>query len=247
MGWTPLRTKLQAPPARGLVERPRLWAALDRAWSHPLTLLCAPAGAGKTALAAGWAARERAAGRAVGWLTLDAGDSDPATLARYLMAALRSCAPGAAALDAAGLAADPDPDALINALAGLPGEVALVVEGIHLAEGPGAGRLLARLVDYMPAGVHLVLTARREPDLPLARWRAGGQLWEVGLAELRLTAAEARELVRLAAGLELSEAAAAALAARTQGWAAAIHLAALALRGQPDPDSAAAALRGTQR
>jgi LuxR family maltose regulon positive regulatory protein len=256
MDATLLQAKHRPPLARGLVDRPRLRALIDRAWSYPLTLVSAPPGAGKTALVASWAATtlgRPADGRAVAWLTLDARDSDPAQFARYLHAALSSASPGvAAALSAAGATAQgltlgQLPDLMLNALAALQHEVALVVEDYHHIRSPEVHRAIARLVDYLPPRAHVIVTARGEPPLPLARWRARGLLWEIGIDDLRFTPDEAGELLAANAGGALSADAVAALAARTEGWAAGLQLAALALRDHPDPAAFTATLSGSQR
>src|SRR5690348_1297637 len=90
-----LATKLHVPgPQPGFVPRPRLVEALGEGLARGRVLVCAPAGSGKTALLAGWA---RGGGRPVAWLSLDAGDSDPARFWRYVVAALDGARPGLAA------------------------------------------------------------------------------------------------------------------------------------------------------
>jgi LuxR family maltose regulon positive regulatory protein len=105
---------------------------------------------------------------------------------------------------------------------------------------------LAFLVEHRPAGVCVVLASRSDPPLPLARLRARGQLTEVRVADLRFTPAEAAELLRHAVSA-LPDASVAALAARTEGWAAGLQLAALSLRGQPDAVAFVAAFTGSHR
>ena len=81
-----LATKLRVPASRpGLVPRPRLTARLDEGLARGLVLVCAPAGYGKTVLLADWAQRSR---HPVAWLSLDAGDNDPARFWRHTVAAL---------------------------------------------------------------------------------------------------------------------------------------------------------------
>ena len=106
---------------------------------------------------------------------------------------------------------------------------------------------MAFLLEYLPPGLHLVLTSRADPPLPLARLRARGQLAELRAAELRFTGPEAAALLGQAAGPGLPDAAVAALVARTEGWAAGLKLAALSLRGQPDPTGFVAAFSGSHR
>ena len=106
------------------------------------------------------------------------------------------------------------------------------------------------LLEHRPPGLHLVLASRSDPPLALARLRGRGQLAELRAADLRFTADEAAALLRqgtAVSGAALPETAVAALAARTEGWAAGLQLAALSLRGQPDAVGFAAAFTGSHR
>ena len=139
--------------------------------------------------------------------------------------------------------------ALINELAAQPGEdeLVLVLDDYHLIDAQPVHASLAFLLEHLPPGLRLVLASRSDPPLPLARLRASGQLAELRAAELRFTAEEAAALLREAAGADLPGPAVAALAARTEGWAAGLQLAALSLRGQADPAGFVAAFSGSHR
>ena len=106
------------------------------------------------------------------------------------------------------------------------------------------------MLEHRPPGLRLVLASRSDPPLALARLRGRGQLAELRAAELRFTADEAAALLRQVAagpGAALPDTAVAALAARTEGWAAGLQLAALSLRGQPDAAGFVAAFTGSHR
>ena len=203
-------------------------------------------------LLADWARRGE---RPVAWLSLDAGDNDPARFWRHVVAALDRARPGIA--ERAGpLLGPPAPPsfeglvtALINELAAQPGEgeVLLVLDDYHLIDSQPVHGSLVFLLEHLPPGLQLVLASRSDPPLPLARLRARGQLAELRAAELRFTAEEAAALLREAAGAGLPDAAVAALAARTEGWAAGLQLAALSLRGQADAAGFVAAFTGSHR
>ena len=139
--------------------------------------------------------------------------------------------------------------ALINGLADRPGsdEVLLVLDDYHLIGSQPVHASLGFLLEHRPPGLHPVLASRADPPLALARLRARGQLAELRAAELRFTAGEAAALLREAAGAELPDAAVAALAERTEGWAAGLQLAALSLRGQPDVRGFVSAFTGSNR
>jgi LuxR family maltose regulon positive regulatory protein len=248
-----LATKLHVPrPQPGFVPRPRLAEALGEGLARGLVVVCAPAGFGKTALLADWAGTGR---RPVAWLSLDAADNDPARFWRHVVAALDRACPGIA--ERAGPLLGPPPPssfdglvtALINELDARPGDdqVLLVLDDYHLIDAQPVHAALTFLLEHLPDGLRLVLTSRSDPPLPLARLRARGQLAELRAGELRFTPEEAAALLREAAGSGLPGAAVAALAARTEGWAAGLQLAALSLRGQADPASFVAAFSGSHR
>ena len=248
-----LATKLYLPgPQPGFVRRPRLLDMLDEALGRGLVLVCAPAGFGKTALLADWIRRGEGS---VSWLSLDAGDSDPARFWRHVVAALDRARPGVA--ERVGpLLGPPAPasfeglvTALINELAAPPGqdELLLVLDDYHLIDAQQVHEPLVFLLEHLPPGVHLVLASRADPPLPLARLRAGGQLAELRGGDLRFTAEEAAALLRETVGDVLPAAAVVALAARTEGWAAGLQLAALSLQGQADPAGFVAAFSGSHR
>ena len=243
-----LATKLHMPASRpGQVLRPRLTARLDEGLARGLILACAPAGYGKTVLLADWARR---GGHPVAWLSLDAGDNDPARFWRHAVAALDRARPGTGERVAPLLGPSAPTSfqglvtALINDLAGE--EALLVFDDYHVISAQQVHESLSFLVEHRPAGIGVVLSTRSDPPLPLARLRARGQLTEIRVAELRFTPAEARELLQHAV-LALPDASVAALAARTEGWAAGLQLAALSLRGQHDAAAFVAAFTGSHR
>jgi LuxR family maltose regulon positive regulatory protein len=248
-----LATKLHVPrPQPGFVPRPRLVGRLDEGLARQLILVCAPAGSGKTAMLADWARRGRCP---VAWLSLDAGDNDPARLWRHAVAALDRVRPGIAE-QVGPLLGPPAPPsfeglvtALINKLDAQPGEgeVLLVLDDYHLIDAQPVHASLTFLLGHLPPGLRLVLASRSDPPLALARMRAGGQLAELRADDLRFTADEAAALLREALGADLPGAAVAALAARTEGWAAGLQLAALSLRGQADVAGFVAAFSGSHR
>ena len=142
--------------------------------------------------------------------------------------------------------------ALINDLAAEPGsdEALLVLDDYHLIDSGTVHSSLGFLLEHRPPGLRLVLASRSDAPLALARLRGRGQLAEVRAAELRFTADEAKALLRhmaAGAGAALPDAAVAALAARTEGWAVGLQLAGLSLRGKPDAAGFVAAFAGSHR
>ena len=249
-----LATKLHMPaPQPGLVPRPRLAERLNAGLARGLVLVCGPAGYGKTVLLADWARHSQLP---AAWLSLDVGDNDPARFWRHTVAALDRARPGIGGR-VAPLLGPPAPSsfqglvtALINELAAQPDEALLVLDDYHVIGAQPVHESLAFLLEHRPAGVHLVLASRSDPPLALARLRARGQLAELRAAELRFTSSEAATLLRhvtARSGLALPDAVAAALAVRTEGWAAGLQLAGLSLRGHDDLAGFVAAFTGSHR
>jgi LuxR family maltose regulon positive regulatory protein len=234
-----LQTKLYPPRVtRELVDRPRLSDPLGA--RPPVLLVSAPAGFGKsTLLAQSLLGGPRGSGRAVAWLSLDSGDSDPSSYWAYVLAALRTAAPdvGASAqslLDSPGGAPMTTVlTSLINDLAASDEDVVLVLDDYHVIQASAIHEAMTFLVDHLPPQLRLVIATRSDPPLPLARLRARGDLAEVRAADLRFTEQEAADYFN-GMGLRLSADEVITLEGRTEGWVAALQLAALSLQGRDD-------------
>lgn len=234
-----LGTKLHPPSARRrLVQRARLTDRLDADGGEAprLLLVAAPAGFGKTTLLAQWLAQAEQARRRVAWLALDEGDADVRRFLTHLVAAIQSVEPEAgvdalALLESAGSApTDEVLVSIINDLDVLAGPTVLALDDYHVVDGVAVREAVAFLVDNLPPQVTLAMTTRADPPLPLSRLRARGELVEVRAADLRFTTDEAEAFLNEVMGLRLDPALVAALAARTEGWAAGLQLAALSAR-----------------
>jgi LuxR family maltose regulon positive regulatory protein len=252
-----LETKLYVPRSRrGLVPRPRLSERLDRGTASKLTLVSAPAGFGKTTLLTEWLAAGPAAPdreRLVAWLSLDRGDNDPVSFWTYVIAALRTVAAGVGERALAFLQAPQPPPietvltALLNDLGATASEIVLVLDDYHVVEAGEVQDGMAFLLDHLPPWLHVVIASRADPALPLARWRARGELVETRAAELRFTPDEAAVYLNETMGLELTAPDVAALEGRTEGWIAALQLAALSMQGRDDAAGFIAGFAGDDR
>ena len=216
-----------------------------------LCLVAAPAGSGKTTLLAQW--RAVAGGGRVAWVSLEEADNDPTRFWSYLVAALRTVEPGVGtvALEALG---GPSVElervvvpSLVNDLATVGAPLALVLDDYHLITDAICHQTLGLFLDHLPAEVHVVLSTRLDPPLPLARMRARGELAELRVGELQFTGEETAELLNGSMGLDLAAEDVARLAERTEGWAAGLVLAGLSLRGRQDPSGFIAAFSGGDR
>ena len=245
-----VETKLRVPPTpRHLVLRKRLLDTLDSGIGERLVLLSAPAGAGKTVLLASWIHTRRLPGP-VCWLSLDGEHNDPARLLQDLLSALRST--GLIERESALGQLTSTPGArverflalLVNGLAELPSPLVLVLDEIHELSSPQATAALDFLVRHAPPQCRLVLAGRADPPLPIERLRLSGELVELRVADLAFDHAETSALCRQL-DLPLSEADVDALWTRTEGWAAALRLAAFSLHGHPEPTRLIVELTGT--
>lgn len=246
-----LATKLYLPPLRpNVVLRPRLVERLYAGLHRKLTLISAPAGFGKTTLVSEWVT---GCVRPTAWLSLDAGDADPTRFLLYIVTALQTVAPaiGEGILRALQSPQPPPIDALLTAMLNdittLPHPVILVLDDYHAIDAQPIDQALTFLVEHLPPQLHLVIATREDPPLPLARFRARGQLTELRATDLRFTAAEAATFLNYVMGLHLSTDEIAALEAHTEGWIAGLQLAALSMHGRSDTASFIQAFTGSHR
>ncbi len=214
-----------------LIDRDDLLAALDRAAARKVTILSAPAGSGKTSLLRAWADRPgQPHGLAVVQVQRDQHDAQLFWLA--LLDAVRQAAGTASGAEPPAATPDFNGRAMVgrvlSELAGHHGRLILVIDDLHELTSPDALAQLTRLLTNLPGDVHAVLATRRDLRLRLHQLRLAGELAEIRAADLRFSGRETRELLD-ASGIALSDAGAALLHQRTEGWAAGLRLAAISL------------------
>jgi LuxR family maltose regulon positive regulatory protein len=249
-------TKVRVPRTRTeLVPRPRLRETLVRNEGRRLTLVSAPAGFGKTTLLSEWLEDRSGDGRSVAWLSLEEADNDPARFLAYLVSALRSALGegiGEGVLASLRLPEFPPVEAvvgvLINELADVRHEeVTILLDDYHVIHSRPIHEATSFLLEHLPENVHLVISSRADPPLPLAKLRARDQVTEIRAAELRFTTEEATAFLKGVMGLTLSAADVAALEEVTEGWIAALQLAALSMRDREDLSSFIETFSGSNR
>ena len=221
----------------GLVERPHLVHKIENSFQQGsrVLLVSAPPGFGKTTVLCQWAASQY---RYVAWLGLDDGDNDIVRFWSYFIASLQQRFPdiGDSVLASLG-SAQPMPTStipgmLINEISTLDKPFVFVLDDYHLIRNQSIHEALTYLVENQPSLLYLVIVSRADPPMPLARWRSRRQLVELRAEDLRFSEQEASRLLTDDTGLEIPAEDLKVLEARTEGWAAGLHLASLAIRAR---------------
>jgi LuxR family transcriptional regulator, maltose regulon positive regulatory protein len=246
-----IETKLYVPRRRrGLVARPRLSERLNLGAESKLLLVSAPAGFGKTTLLTEWLDLFKCS---VAWVSLDQADNHATSFWSYVVAALQTVEPHICA-NATALLQSPQPapihtvlTLLLNELSAMSTDLVLVLDDYHVIDARDIHDGVVFLLDHLPPRLHLVIASRTDPPLPLACLRARGELIEVRAADLRFTPDEAATYFRERMALDLSAQDVAVLDGRTEGWIAALQLAALSMQGRDDVAGFIAGFAGDDR
>ena len=246
-----LQTKLYIPQLRpNLIPRPRLIERLNEGLHRSLTLISAPAGFGKTTLIIDWL---RQIDLPAGWLSLDEGDNDLARFLTYFIAALQQIEAefGQTGQELVRSPQLPSPEALmislINDMATFTAEFVLVLDDYHVIDAQPVHEALTFLVQHIPPQMHLIITGRADPPLPLSRLRARSQMTELRADDLRFTTEEAAAFLNEVTRSDLSEENVTTLKTRTEGWIAGLQLAALSMQGTADIQAFISAFAGDDR
>jgi LuxR family maltose regulon positive regulatory protein len=246
-----LTTKLYIPrPRPTQLSRPRLIERLNESQSRKITLISAPPGFGKTTLLSAWIPQNQ---YCVAWVSLDSSDNSPFLIWTYIIAALRMLDAhlGEKALSilqsSQSVSLESVISTLINEIAAFSDRFSLVLDDYHVISSESIHKSLTFLIDHQPPQMHLIISTRMDPSLPLAQLRARGELAELRADDLRFSSEEAALLLNQMAGLDLTAQDVAALESRTEGWIAGLQLAALSMQGHSDSTSFINAFTGSHR
>jgi LuxR family transcriptional regulator, maltose regulon positive regulatory protein len=250
-----LKTKFHIPARRaGDLPRLRILDILQAGLSENrrLTLVSAPAGYGKTTLITDWIHSLPSDYRPA-WLSLDEGDNETTRFLGYWISAFRRIDEtlGRDVESMLGMAQILPPaavmDTLINELVGLEIPIVMVLDDYHVITNPALHESLEYFIEHQPAHVHLVMTTREDPPLPLARMRTRRQMTEIRAHHLRFSTEEAGLFFNQSMRLNLEMESVNSLEKRTEGWAAGLQLAAMALQNLPNPQDFIQTFRGSHR
>jgi LuxR family maltose regulon positive regulatory protein len=246
-----ISTKMFVPAPRfNRVYRPRLLNLLGQTSQYPLTLICAPAGYGKTTLLAEWIQNCRESVKTenahlhtnykITWVSLDQDDNDPSRFLAYLLAALENTQPGIMT-EARLLLGSPRAlpsqallSQIVNELQGLPFNLGLILDDYQSIHNPAVHEIITFLLDHQPDQLHLVISTRANPPLPLHRLRARNQLLDLRAKDLRFTYDETAAFLNDVMELSLLAEDIDTLENRTEGWIAGLQMAAISLQDLQD-------------
>jgi LuxR family transcriptional regulator, maltose regulon positive regulatory protein len=239
-----IKTKLSAPQLRaGMVSRSQLLGHMEASANYPFTLVCAPAGYGKTTLLIHWISNLKKNSKTdhpiVCWLSLDDGDNETDRFLSYWIAAFEKENIGIShdihtLLQAATLAsAQAILTVLINDLEILGNPIYFVLDDYQFISNKTIHEGVTFFLEHLPTNVHLIISTRSDPPIPIARLRSRGQMTEIRADELRFSYEEVECLFNQVMGLNLTANDMTSLEERTEGWIAGLQMAALALKSNP--------------
>ena len=246
-----LLSKIRKPRIQpDLVFRPHLTDGIEKGSWRKFTLVCAPPGFGKTTLLLEWSLMT---GYPVCWFQEDEQDNLIDNFLGYLCLSIQQIRPefGTELMQLIKLTPRPGIDHFANTfiqeLEKLHQKIALVLDDHHHITNLEIHQFLRLVLDYLPQNIHIIISTREDPPIPLGKYRARNELTEIRTTDLRFNKNEAREVIDTIANLQISPTALDALFERTEGWVAGIQLAGLSLMESTDPEKFISDFTGSNR
>jgi LuxR family maltose regulon positive regulatory protein len=233
-----------------LVRRQNLIERLDKGCTKKLSLISAPAGFGKTTLLSEWISKAQ---MPVSWISLDKEDNDDVRFIYYFIFALKSIRENFGKFVLPVLQAPQAPPiesilpVLLSEISDITCEFALVLDDYHSIEDVTIQHLMNFMLKHLPARMHIIISTRVDPALPLARLRANDQMFELRTGDLSFSDGEANHFLTRIMKLNLSQHDISVLGARTEGWIAGLKLAAISIKGRKDDASFIRSFSGSNR
>ncbi len=231
-----LTTKLFIPKLRSaIIHRNRLTNKLDSGLESKLTLVCAPAGFGKTTLLVDWISNGN---RPVAWVSLDQTESDPICFIQYLTGALKKIKEniGESTISminaTKGISTEAIAMNLISEILEIHNDFSMVLDDFHIIDNQDVYRIVELILDNMPDNMHLAISTRIDPLLPISRMKVRNQITEIRASDLCFTEDEIAAFCRDIMELKLENRDISILGSKTEGWIAGLQLAALSIQGQ---------------
>ncbi len=245
-----IKTKIYVPRQNeAVIARPHLLLQLNNGINRKVTLVSAAAGFGKTTLVSQWV---RKIDRQVAWVSLDSQDNDVKRFCLYVLYALKPCVPELEVLFNEMISFDQMPikeaviTAVINSISNVQEDIVLVLDDYHLIENDKIHEGVGFLLEYLPQNLHVVITTRKEPKLPLAKLRAKGNLCEIRDQHLKFSCDEISSLFKKF-HIQLSSNSISTLEQKTGGWVTGLKLLSLTLQNSKNENHMIQKINGTQR
>jgi LuxR family maltose regulon positive regulatory protein len=246
-----LTTKLFIPEVqKTLVQRARLTNLLNEGFNKKLILISAPAGFGKTTILCDWIHQSRIP---IAWYTVDENDNTPQQFLFYLISALQRI-DSSVGQSAVNIIKSPQPSpintilvGLINDIASIKSSFAIILDDYHSMGDKRINDIISFIVEHQPKQLHLIVSTRSDPSLPLARLRSQNQITEIRAADLSFNMVESAIFLNERLELELSPDEIELLKSKTEGWIAGLQLAALSVKGRSDKSDFIKSFTGDNR